>query len=53
MTMPKPDERGEKKEREIPICRNCGLEMFEIGCMCTNHGSRIYQCPEDKTIAIS
>ena len=41
------------EKRPPPVCRDCGQVMFEIGLMCLNHGGKLYQCPEDKTIEIN
>lgn len=55
-------------KEETPICRDCGQSMFEIGgigksirtgrvtdggfVLAGEREAKLYQCPEDKTVAI-
>lgn len=46
-------------KKEAPKCKDCGQPMFEVGVIPTDVGfgmtmgtKTLYQCPEDKTIAI-
>ena len=40
-------------KEEIPICKDCGQPMIEVGSIGTGiREQELYQCPEDKTIAI-